>query len=105
LFGVFVVCKIKPGMGEAFVAAAKRDRDGSRTEAGNLRFDVLRATAPAEPGEPEVFYLFEVYRSAEAFAAHQDTPHYRLFRDETAPMMAEPRQGLRYVPIHADPWE
>jgi autoinducer 2-degrading protein len=105
MYGVFVICKIKPGMGEAFREAALRDREGTRTEPGNVRFDVLRAAAPVEEGEPEVFYLSEVYRSPEDFAAHQQTPHYHRFRDETVEMMAEPRQGLRYVPVHADPWE
>lgn len=106
LYGVFVICKVKPEMREAFREAALRDREGSRTEPGNLRFDILEpASSSADPSEPPVFYLFELYRSQEAFAAHQQTPHYHRFRDETVEMMAEPRQGIRWVPVHADPFE
>ncbi len=103
---MYVVCvtiKVLPGRSEAFLEA-RRNHLGTRQEPGNVRFDVLRlATAPAE-GEPEGFFLYEVYRSPEDFAAHQQTPHYLAWRDAVA-LMAEPRQGVRYQSIFPDPWE
>ena len=99
-----VTVKVKPGRGDAFLQAALDNREGARTEPGNIRFDVLRLAAPVADGEPEQFLLFEVYKSAEDFALHQQTPHYIVFRDAVADMMAEPRQGVRYTPVYADDW-
>ncbi|GAB4461917.1 MAG: (4S)-4-hydroxy-5-phosphonooxypentane-2,3-dione isomerase [Armatimonadaceae bacterium] len=103
MFVVWVTVKVKPGMGEQFVAEAKKNREGTRQEPGNLRFDILRANTDAEPGEPELFYLLEAYKSPEDFAAHQQTPHYFAFRDNVADLMTEPRAGIRAVPVDADP--
>lgn len=99
---VCVTVLAKPGMGQAFLEAALRDREGTRKEPGNIRFDVLQGATPANEGEPEPFYLFEIYDSAESFAAHQQTPHFLKFREETADLMAVPRQSARYTPVYAD---
>lgn len=100
-----VSVKVLPGRGAEFLEATRLNREGTRREPGNVRYDVLRgATAPAQ-GEPEIFFLYEVYRSPEDFAAHQQTPHYLHWRDAVAPLMAEPRQGLRYLSVFPDPWE
>jgi quinol monooxygenase YgiN len=37
-----------------------------------------------------------VYRTPEAAVAHKETTHYAAWRDAVAPMMAEPRHGVRY---------
>ncbi len=105
MYCVMVNVRCKPGTGEAFLAAALKDREGTRLEPGNIRFDVLQGAVPAAPGEVEHFFLLEIYRSQEDFAFHQTTPHYLAFRDEVADMMAEPRQGMKYVPVYSDPWE
>jgi autoinducer 2-degrading protein len=101
---VCVTVKVKPGMGEAFQDVIRRNRESTRQESGNIRFDVLKgANAPME-GEPEEFFLFEVYKTREDFTAHQQTPHYLAFRDAAADMMAEPRRGMHYVPLDIDPF-
>ena len=99
---VCVTVKVKPGMGDAFLEATKKNRAETRRESGNIRFDILRSAEDSAPGEIENFFLFEVYKTREDFAAHQQTPHYAAFRDEVADMMAEPRQGAHYVPADAD---
>ena len=43
----------------------------SRKEEGCTRFDVLRDKA-----NPQVFYFFEAYVSADAAAHHKTLPHY-----------------------------
>ena len=101
---VCVTVKVKPGQGEAFLAAAGRNRAETRKEPGNIRFDVLRAADSPKPGAIDLFFLFEVYLTRADFTAHQQTPHYLAFRDEVAEMMAEPRQGVHYVPADADPF-
>jgi autoinducer 2-degrading protein len=42
------------------------------------------------------FFLYEVYRSAEAFAAHQQTAHYLTWKKTVADWMAQPRQGSKF---------
>lgn len=92
---VHVHVHVKPEHVDAFVAATIANAEQSLLEPGVLRFDVVRdATSPAR------FVLVEVYRTAEAPAAHKATPHYLLWRDTVEPMMAEPRKGVRYEPIH-----
>ena len=74
-----------------FLEITLENHRGARSEPGNLRFDVLQAE-----DDPTRFVLVEVYRDAEAAAAHKTTPHYLAWRDTVADWMASPRQGIRY---------
>jgi autoinducer 2-degrading protein len=56
-----------------------------------LRFDVIQDEA-----DPAHVVLVEVYRDADASAAHKLTPHYAAWRDGVAEMMAEPRASTRF---------
>jgi len=49
-----------------------------------------------QQGEPTRFVLVEIYRDADAAAAHKTTEHYPVWRDAVAPMMAEPRQSVKF---------
>jgi len=40
--------------------------------------------------------LVEVYRTADAPAAHKATPHYAQWRDQAEPLLAEPRSRAQY---------
>jgi len=100
-----VTVKVVPGQGEAFLEATRRNREGTRTEPGNVRYDVLRLAAPPGENEPEQFLLYEAYRTPEDFTVHQQTPHYLAWRDAVAPLMAEPRQGVRYLSVYPEPWD
>ena len=42
------------------------------------------------------FLLVEIYRTAEAPAAHKATAHYAAWRDAVESMMAEPRRSVKY---------
>jgi len=106
MYTVFVVVKVKSGAGDEFLEAARRNREGTRLEPGCVRFDILRAAKPSsDPTDPELFYLFEAYKTAADFVAHQQTPHYHAFRADVADIMAEPRFGHHAVPVYSDPWE
>lgn len=74
-----------------FLAATEVNARASLAEPGVLRFDVIQDQA-----DPAHVVLVEVYRDAEASAAHKLTPHYSVWRDSVAEMMAEPRQSVRY---------
>jgi autoinducer 2-degrading protein len=46
--------------------------------------------------------LIEVFRTLEAADRHKQTAHYAKWRDAVAPMMAEPRQSVKYDAIFPD---
>jgi autoinducer 2-degrading protein len=100
---MFVVCvriHVKSGRSESFREAAIRNARNTREEPGNLRFDVLQ-----QEQDPNRFTFYEVYRTAEDFAAHQKTAHYLEWRETVADWMAEPREGIRHqslFPADAD---
>lgn len=85
---------VKPESVEAFTAATIENARNSVREPGIARFDVLQ-----DADDPTRFTLNEVYRNAEAHAAHRETPHYRIWRDHVADMMAEPRSSVRLTTV------
>ncbi|MCP3062329.1 antibiotic biosynthesis monooxygenase [Myxococcus sp. K38C18041901] len=89
---VHVHVHVKPEHVEAFREATLANARESVKEPGVARFDVIQDSEDATR-----FVLVEVYRSAEAPAAHKDTAHYLRWRDAVAPMMAEPRTSRKYV--------
>ena len=91
---MYVVCvtvMVKPGHEEEFIRATDANHRGTRGEPSNVRFDVLRCE-----DDPTRFFLYEVYRSKEAFAAHQKTDHYLAWKQTVAEWMAQPRQGVKH---------
>jgi quinol monooxygenase YgiN len=88
---VFVHVHVKPGMEDAFERASIENARNSVAEPGIARFDVVR-----QADDPARFVLVEVYRTDEAPAQHKETAHYKRWRDEVEPMMAEPRRSTKY---------
>ena len=66
-------------------------------EPGVARFDVVQ-----QQDDPTRFVLVEVYRDANAAVAHKETKHYPIWRDAVAPMMAEPRQSVKFSNVFPD---
>ena len=91
---VHVHVHVKPECVEAFKEATRLNARLSLLELGVLRFDVLQ-----QQDDPARFVLVEVYRDAEAVAAHKETQHYPVWRDAVAPMMAEPRSAVKYANV------
>jgi quinol monooxygenase YgiN len=91
MFIVHVQIKIKPGHLEGFQAATLANARASVQEPGVARFDVVQ-----QADDPTRFVLVEVYRDADANAAHKLTPHYAVWRDAVAGMMAEPRTSVKF---------
>jgi (4S)-4-hydroxy-5-phosphonooxypentane-2,3-dione isomerase len=50
--------------------------------------------------DPTGFVPVEAYLTADAAVAHKETRHYQACRDTVAPMMAEPRSGVRCTNIY-----
>ncbi|MBT8042864.1 MAG: antibiotic biosynthesis monooxygenase [Pontiella sp.] len=96
MFIVHVFIHVKPEHLEAFKAATLSNVKNSMKEPGISRFDFL------QDEDPNKFVLVEVYRTPEDAAKHKETPHYMVWRDAVAPMMAEPRSSRKYSNIAPD---
>ena len=94
---VHVHVHVKPDCIEVFKQATQPDARLSLLELGVLRFDVLQ-----QADDPTRFVLVEIYRNAEAAAAHKETPHYPVWRDAVAPMMAGPRHSVKFDKVYPD---
>jgi len=76
MFSLVVQMIVRPGRREEFLAGMAANAEASvRDEAGCLRFDVCSVD-----GDEHRFLLYELYRDAEAFAAHKATPHFAEWR-------------------------
>lgn len=89
---VHVHAHVKPDAVDAFRAASIENSRESLREPGVARFDVVQSIE-----DPTRFVLVEVYRTADAPAAHKATAHYARWRDAVADLMAEPRSSVKYV--------
>src|SRR6266567_2760563 len=94
---VHVNVHLKPEYVEAFKQATLANARESVKEPGVARFDVVQ-----NQDDPSRFVLVEIYRSAEANAAHKETKHYATWRDTVASMMAEPRSSVKFTNIFPD---
>ena len=91
---VHVQIHVRPESIEAFKEATLANARESVKEPGVARFDVAQ-----QSDDPSRFVLVEVYRNAEANAAHKETKHYAAWRDTVASMMAEPRASVKFTNI------
>jgi quinol monooxygenase YgiN len=92
---VNVHISVKPDMVDDFIKATKKNAAASINEPGITRFDLIQ-----QEDKPTRFILVEVYRDDKAPAKHKETAHYKEWRDAVAPMMAEPREGIRHINIY-----
>jgi quinol monooxygenase YgiN len=88
---VHVHIQVKPDRLEDFKAASVANATNSVKEPGIARFDVLQ-----QQDDPTRFLLVEIYRTAEATAAHKQTNHYKTWAETVADMMAVPRQSVKF---------
>ncbi|MGA2245387.1 MAG: putative quinol monooxygenase [Verrucomicrobiota bacterium] len=88
---VHVQIHVKPECIDAFKTATLANARASLLELGVLRFEVVQ-----QADDPSRFVFIEIYRDAAAAAAHKETPHYPVWRDAVAPMMAEPRFSVKF---------
>ena len=88
------VC-VKPEFVGEFIAATLENARASILEPGIARFDFAQ-----QANDPTRFVLVEAYRTDEAPAAHKATPHYAVWRDTVAPMMAVPRESTKFHSLY-----
>ena len=81
------------GRGDEVAALLARHTAATRAEPGNLDFVALRGTE-----DPDSFVLYERYSSADAFKAHQASPHFEgIAVAQIRPLLAERRLEIRRV--------
>eukprot|EP00985_Skeletonema_marinoi_P032940 scaffold40046_cov161-Skeletonema_marinoi.AAC.2 len=100
---VHVFVSVKPGTEEDFMLASLENARASSLEEGIARFDVIQ-----QEDDPSKFVLVEVYKNADAPAAHKGTNHYAQWRKTVEHMMAEPRKAIKYknlFPATCDGWD
>ena len=88
---VHVHVHVKPESVDAFRAATLDNARHRIREPGVVRFDVVQ-----QQDDATRWVLVEIYRDADAPAAHKATAHYARWRDAVEPMMAEPRRSVKY---------
>ncbi|MEU6085309.1 putative quinol monooxygenase [Streptomyces sp. NPDC047085] len=70
-----------------------------REEEGNLVFDVY-----TKASDPRAFWIFEVYRDADAFQAHLNAPYGHPFNTALAPLIEEDASVLTFLdPLSGNP--
>jgi autoinducer 2-degrading protein len=76
MFSLVVQVQVQPDRREEFLAGISANAEAAvRDEPGCLRFDVSSVA-----GDPNRFFLYELYTDAEAFAAHKASPHFAQWR-------------------------
>jgi (4S)-4-hydroxy-5-phosphonooxypentane-2,3-dione isomerase len=91
---VHVHVTVRPDRVDEFLEATDRNARASLSEPGVLRFDVLQDQA-----DTAHVVLVEVYRDADAAAAHKETTHYATWRDSVAEMMVRPRESVKFAAV------
>ena len=92
---VHVQVTVKKEYIEAFRQATIENARQSIQEPGITRFDVIQ-----QLDDSQRFVLVEVYRTADDPAYHKTTAHYAKWRDAVEPMMAQPRQSVKFSNIY-----
>ncbi len=86
MFAVIVKVQIKPQHKKEFVDAMLDDGRGSvQNEPKCLLFNVVEDQA-----DSNCLHLYEVYRDAEAFEEHKNTPHFVRWVETTKDWLAKP---------------
>lgn len=91
MIATFVHVQVKPEFINDFKEATRNNHENSVREKGNFRFDILQ-----DAQDPGKFILYEVYESEQAIEAHRGTMHYLQWREQVAPWMSKPREGIRH---------
>jgi quinol monooxygenase YgiN len=79
---------------EKFKEITFYNSENARKEPGNLRFDVLQSSE-----DPNLFFLYEIYKSDEAIEYHRNTEHYNKWAATVGDMMEKPREKFLAVPL------
>ncbi len=85
MYVLIVSARVKPEQRGRFLEAIEANAVASvRDEPGCLRFDVVR-----DNDDPDHYLFYEVYRDAEAFAAHRASDHFVRWREAADEVLSD----------------
>jgi quinol monooxygenase YgiN len=84
---------VPPQMREQAEGLLKKLAEASRSDDGNVRYDVLQES----PQRTNHFTVFAVWKDRKAFDLHEAKPHARQFREAIAPMLGAPYDERLYT--------
>ncbi|MEM9330351.1 MAG: putative quinol monooxygenase [Pseudomonadota bacterium] len=94
-FAVCVTFQINPEYWDAFLDLMRENAAASlKLEAGCLQFDVC-----TDASLPYEVFLYEIYKSSEAFEAHLNSEHFRDF-DVNVTKMIKDKQVKTYTMVN-----
>jgi len=89
-----VTWEAKPGEAEAVADVLRRMERAVRTEPGTILF-----RPHCSKVNDHVFFLYELFADQAAFAAHQQTPHFKsLILEQGVPKLAK-RERIPFAPL------
>jgi (4S)-4-hydroxy-5-phosphonooxypentane-2,3-dione isomerase len=91
---VIVRVHVKPEFVNGFIDASKENAKNSVKEPGIIRFYVVQ-----KADDPTIFNLIEVYKTPDDQLKHRETDHYKIWKEKVEKMMAEPREGVKFINI------
>jgi autoinducer 2-degrading protein len=85
MYVLVVSARVKPEQRGRFLEAIEENAVSAvRDEPGCLRFDIVR-----DNDDPDHYLFYEVYRDAEAFAAHRDSEHFARWREAADEVLSD----------------
>ena len=91
---VTALWKAKPDETEAVAGILRRFAPQAQKEPGVRAFMIQQSKS-----EPSEFFFYEVFENEDAFAAHQQTPHFKtLIAGEALPKLLK-RERVQYTPL------
>jgi autoinducer 2-degrading protein len=90
MYALIVTAYVLENETETFLQKTMEFAIATRSESGNLRYDILK-----NEDNPTCFVIYEVYRSKDDFMFHRQTPYSQKWKSETESIMAKPRERIR----------
>jgi quinol monooxygenase YgiN len=90
MYALTVIAYVLENEIETFLQKTIECARATRSESGNLRYDILQ-----NEDDPLCLVIYEVYRLKKDFLLHRETQHPVKWKTETKSMMAKPRERFR----------
>jgi quinol monooxygenase YgiN len=85
MFTIHAFFKVEPKHRDEFLAVAKKVVEGTRTEEGNISYNLLE-----DAEQPNVFVFLEKWQDQNALDIHEKTPHFGEFVKAVKGLLLEP---------------
>lgn len=97
MYALCVTVHVRPEHIDAFIHATAEQVQHTRQEVGNIQYEVLQSA-----DDSAHFVIYEVYRSRADFEDHQQAVHCTRWKENTAPLLAQPRSATHGTLLFLD---